>query len=86
MARTGSRSASASVASGGVVNQETGEVRQFHRFTPSLPRLLVETAVCDSCDKKVGRHSGPVSSRTYAFPVREVAAAFVSVGTGASYM
>jgi len=71
---------------GEVVNQKSGEVRQFHRFTPSPPRLLAEFAVCDSCDNKVRRHTGPVSSRSYAFPVREVAAAFVSVGTGASYM
>lgn len=71
---------------GEVVNQKTGEVRQFHRFTPSPPRLLREFAVCDNCDNKVRRHTGPVSSRSYAFPVREVASAFVSVGTGASYM
>jgi hypothetical protein len=71
---------------GEVSNQKTGEVRQFHRFTPSPPRLLAESAVCDTCDNEVRPHTGPVSSRSYAFPVREVASAFVSVGTGASYM
>jgi len=71
---------------GEVVNPKTGEVRQFHRFTPSPSRLLSESAVCDTCDTAVRSHSGPVSSRSYAFPVREVASAFVSVGTGASYM
>lgn len=71
---------------GDVVNERTGEVRGFHRFAPELPRLLVEAGVCDTCDSEVHRHAGPVVSRTYAFPVREVAAAFVAVGTGASYL
>lgn len=30
-------------------------------------------------------HLGPVTGRRYDFPVREVAAAFVAVGSGTSY-
>ena len=71
---------------GRVVNERTGEIRDFHRFVPALPRLLVEAGVCDTCESEVHRHGGPVTSRSYAFPVREVAAAFVAVGTGASYL
>lgn len=71
---------------GKVWNEKTGKWREFHRFAPVLPRLLAEAAVCDTCESEVHRHSGPVASRSYAFPVREVAAAFVAVGTGASYL
>lgn len=63
----------------------TGEVRSFHRFAPDLPRLVTTTGVCDTCESPVHQHAGPVTSRSYGFPVREVAAAFVQVGTGASY-
>jgi hypothetical protein len=70
---------------GEAVNEVTGEVRSFHRFTTKLPRQAVSAGVCDTCDNTVGAHQGPVVARTYAFPLREVAAAFVSVGTGASY-
>ena len=70
---------------GPVVNERTGEIRRFHRFTPPLPRLMSPAGSCDVCDSTLHAHTGPVSSRTYAFPVREVAAAFVAVGTGASY-
>jgi hypothetical protein len=70
---------------GPVVNAKTGEVRSFHRFTPPLPRLLTQSGVCDACDSVVHHHAGPVSPRSYAFPVREVASALVAVGTGASY-
>lgn len=71
---------------GEVVNEKTGEIRGFHRFVPALPRLVVAAAVCDVCEGHVHSHAGPVASRTYGFPVREVAAAFVAVGTGASYL
>jgi hypothetical protein len=67
------------------VNPKTGEVRQFHRFTTELPRQAAMASVCDTCDNPVHAHQGPVVPRTYAFPLREVAAAFVAVGTGASY-
>jgi hypothetical protein len=67
------------------VNDETGGVRQFHRFTSKLPRQAVTAGACDTCDNAVHAHQGPVAARTYAFPLREVAAAFVAVGTGASY-
>jgi hypothetical protein len=70
---------------GPVVNQKTGELRQFHRFTPALPRLLAAAGSCDVCDSLLHVHDGPISSRSYAFPVREVAAAFVAVGNGTSY-
>jgi hypothetical protein len=70
---------------GEVVNPKTGQVRKFHRFTTELPRQAVPAGVCDTCDNQVHPHQGPVVARTYAFPLREVAAAFVAVGTGASY-
>ncbi len=67
------------------MNPATGEVRPFHRFVPPLPRQAVLAAVCDTCDNPVQTHQGPVVAWSYAFPLREVAAAFVAVGTGASY-
>jgi hypothetical protein len=68
---------------GEVVNPVSGEVRSFHRFTPPLPRLIA--APCDVWGSPESYPSGPVVSRSYAFPVREIAAAFVAVGAGASY-
>jgi hypothetical protein len=70
---------------GEVVNEVTGEVRKFHRFTTKLPRQAAPGGVCDTCDNAVRAHQGPLVARTYAFPLREVAAGFVAVGTGASY-
>lgn len=70
---------------GEVVNERTGMVRPFHRFAPKLPRLMTTSGVCDTCDGPVHTHAGPVTGRAYGFPVREVAAAFVAVGNGASY-
>lgn len=58
---------------------------KFHRFVPDLPRQVTHDGVCDTCDSHVPAHRGPVTGRKYAFPVREVAAAFVAVGTGVSY-
>lgn len=60
-------------------------MRRFHRFTPPLPRLMSPAGLCDVCNSTLHAHTGPASSRTYALPVREVAAAFVAVDTGASY-
>lgn len=57
----------------------------FHRFVPPLPRRIAHDEVCDTCDSHVPAHRGPVTGRKYAFPVREVAAALVAVGTGVSY-
>lgn len=57
----------------------------FHRFVPKLPRQVTHAGVCDTCDSTVPAHRGPVAGRWYAFPVREVAAAFAAVGSGASY-
>lgn len=69
-----------------MLNPRTGQVRSFHRFAPALPRLVTPDGVCDTCETHVPGHAGPVVPRTYAFPLREVAAAFVAVGTGASYL
>lgn len=68
---------------GEVVNPTTGKISQFHRFTPPLPRLLAEP--CDVCGTTELHGGGPIVSRGYAFPVREIAAAFIAVGAGASY-
>lgn len=57
----------------------------FHRFVPELPRHEAHDSVCDTCDTNVPAHRGPVTGRKYDFPVREVAAALVAVGAGASY-
>lgn len=57
----------------------------FHRFVPDLPRQVTHAGVCDTCDSNVPTHRGPVTSRKYGFPVREVTSAFVAVGTGVSY-
>ena len=59
--------------------------RKFHRFTPLLSRQVTGQGICDTCESKVGTHQGPVIGRRYAIPLREVAAAFVAVGQGASY-
>lgn len=58
---------------------------KFHRFAPEVPRQVVATQVCDECGCVVPSHRGPVTGRRYNFPVREVAAAFIAVGAGASY-
>lgn len=71
---------------GRVVNPATGEVREFHRFVPVTPRIYVESATCDTCDNHIAPHDGPVVTRHYQFPMREVASAFVAVGSGSSYM
>lgn len=41
---------------------------------------------CDICDNDVAAHQGPVVSRRYDFPLREVTAAFIPVGAGSSYL
>jgi hypothetical protein len=69
---------------GPVVNQKTGDLHPFHLFTPMLPRLLAASGSCDVCDSLLHVHAGPISSRSYAFAVREVAATFVAVGNGTS--
>lgn len=70
---------------GAFLDPDTGKRRLFHRFTPPMPRLMAAEGTCDTCDSAVATHAGPVTPRTYGFPIREVAAAFVAVGTGASY-
>lgn len=57
----------------------------FHRFTPPLPREMTRPGVCDDCDNAVAAHQGPALPRAYHLPVREVAAAFIAVGSGATY-
>jgi hypothetical protein len=59
---------------GEVVNTTTGEVRGFHRFVPELPRHHVHHGTCDTCANPVATHEGPVVSRRYDFPLREIAA------------
>lgn len=68
---------------GEVVNPETGKISQFHRFTTPLPRFTAEP--CEVCGNAEQCVSGPVVSRAYAFPVREIATAFIAVGSGVSY-
>ena len=62
-----------------------GGPHDFHRFVPPAPRVMKASGICDTCDNEVHTHDGPLAGRTYAFPLREVATAFVGVGTGASY-
>lgn len=57
----------------------------FHRFTPPLPREMTDPCVCDECDNDVSAHQGPAVPRHYEIPLREVAAAFIAVGAGATY-
>ena len=71
---------------GEVVNETSGEVRSFHRFVPELPRHVVQRGTCDTCDHEFSAHQGPVVGRRYDYPLREVAAAFVAIGAGASYL
>lgn len=70
---------------GNVINERTGEVRGYHRFAPETPRVMTASGVCDTCESEVHTHAGPLAGRTWGFPLREVASAFVAVGTGASY-
>jgi hypothetical protein len=67
---------------GEVVNPATGSTSPFHRFT-----LSPEAAIgpCDVCGSGEQHAAGPLLSRRYAFPVEEIAAAFIAVGSGASY-
>lgn len=60
-------------------------VATTHRFAPETPRVMTSSGVCETCDNEVHTHTGPLAGRTWGFPLREVAAAFVAVGTGASY-
>jgi hypothetical protein len=46
---------------------------------------MTASGICDTCENQVHTHDGPLAGRTYAFPLREAATAFVGVGTGASY-
>lgn len=70
---------------GPAVSPRTGKVRPFHRFAPETPRVMTESGVCDVCESQLHTHAGPLAARTWGFPLREVAGAFVAVGTGASY-
>jgi len=57
-----------------------------HAFAGQLPRQMLEDGhTCPSCESELAAHQGPPSAPTYAFPVREAAAALVAVGTGATY-
>jgi hypothetical protein len=57
----------------------------FHRFTPTLPRLLAVPGLCEECDHDVDRSQGAVTARKYRFPIRAISSALVAVGQGASY-
>lgn len=56
-----------------------------HRFTPTLPRLVVEEHTCLECEREVAPHEGPTTVRRYDFPVRHVARALQSVAAGTTY-
>jgi hypothetical protein len=56
-----------------------------HNFAGVLARIVVNGEECASCENPVPAHRGPKVVRRYEFPVREAAAALVSVGQGLSY-
>lgn len=60
----------------------TGE---FHRFVPELPRLVVASGTCDTCDNHVHTHQGPVALPGGLYEVREVAQALVLLAQGQTY-
>jgi hypothetical protein len=56
-----------------------------HTFTEALPRQRPPTGDCLECDRVYRAHEGPQSARNYSFVAREIAAALVRVGEGATY-
>ena len=58
---------------------------QFHRFVPELPRLVVESGTCDTCDNHVHTHQGPVALPGGLYEVREIAQALVLLAQGQTY-
>lgn len=59
---------------------------QPHSFAGALPRQVLDDGhTCPSCESDLAAHQGPRAPRTWAFPVREAAAALAAVGAGMTY-
>lgn len=56
-----------------------------HEFSEVLPRQTTSEGFCIECERDYAHHEGPQSARYYGFAIREIAAALIRVGQGASY-
>jgi hypothetical protein len=56
-----------------------------HEFCEILPRQMTHEGFCIECERTYGHEEGPQSARYYGFTIREIAAALMRVGQGASY-
>lgn len=56
-----------------------------HEFRELLPRQTTHEGFCVECERDYAHHEGPQSARYYGFAIREIAAALMRVGQGASY-
>ena len=57
----------------------------WHRFTPTLPRQMTVSGLCDECERHYGPDEGPCAPRHYDFTIRHAGWALVQVGDGRSY-
>ena len=57
----------------------------YHRFLGALSVTRVEDGVCPTCERPYGPSEGPATPWRHDYLVREVAAALVAIGGGASY-
>ena len=63
-----------------------GDGSRAHTFAGRLPRqFLDEEGTCPSCESHLSAHQGPATPPSWAFPVREAAAALVAVASGQTY-
>jgi hypothetical protein len=59
--------------------------KTFHRFVPELPRLVVASWTCDTCDNHVHTHQGSVVLPGGLYEVREIAQALVLLAQGQTH-
>lgn len=55
-----------------------------HRFTELTPREEARHDACETCERPVHLHEGPLVARCYQFVARGIAEALVAVGAGTS--
>ena len=56
-----------------------------HEFSELLPRQTTHEGFCIECERGYAHNEGPQSARYYGFTIREIAAALMRIGQGASY-
>lgn len=58
---------------------------EFHRCVEPLPRQMAPGGVCDTCERDVPLHQGPVGARRYQYSARNLAPALIRAGAGDTY-